>query len=96
MTPKIRFADIDGIILGVIPEIGCDLPYLVRVYTFINRDAAPNYDELSGCFNRSIRAGIMRVPMRGRYHLIQEWTQIVNSWIDKTRSVDLGIFDFSD
>ena len=92
----IQFTDIDGIILGSIPTLGCDLANLICVYTFINRDAAPNYTELSGCFDRAIRAGIMEIPTNGRYCLVQEWAQTIQRWIDEAEVSELGIFGFAE
>lgn len=50
----VRFTELDGWILWCMPDPGIDLASLIRGYMFINRDAAPSYEEMAGWARRSV------------------------------------------
>lgn len=76
----VRFTDLDGYILWCLQYRGCDLRGLIRSYTFLNRDAAPNYGELVGCLRRAVLAGAIPLPSDGHYGLTPEWLHRNRAW----------------
>jgi hypothetical protein len=55
-----RFTATDADILYSFPRSACKLAKIVWYFTFIQRAAPPTYEELVGCFNRGLNAGIIR------------------------------------
>ncbi|MEO2091491.1 MAG: hypothetical protein ABGY75_18700 [Gemmataceae bacterium] len=92
----IRLTELDAVILWCLPQPGCDLPYLVWMYTFCNRAAAPGYAELDGCLRRSIQIGALRYPETGHYQLTPEWYERVHQWDEQFKVPEDGMIEFSD
>lgn len=93
---SVQFETGDAWLLWSIPACGCDLEYLIRVYTFTARAAIPSYDSLARCLSRAIRAGIMPAPVGGRYQLTSEWFERVHRLDDAYQASEYGLIEFED
>jgi hypothetical protein len=92
----VRLTEFDGYLLWCLPDPGCDLPYLIRAYTFVNRDAAPSYPELAECMQRSVLAGVMPPPVGGHYRLSPEWRPRVRQWDGRSAVPEEGMIAFAE
>lgn len=76
----VQFNSQDAYILYTIPKPPVSFADVVRSYTFVNRDAAPTYDEFTGCLNKALKAGILREENGG--------IVVDNGWYDKIHASD--------
>ncbi|HEY1379832.1 MAG TPA: hypothetical protein VGF55_23720 [Gemmataceae bacterium] len=92
----IRFREDDPIILGCIPDQGCDLACILSIYTFVNRAAVPTYEEIGGCLSRAVRAGMMPPPAGGWYRLAPGWRARLHERDDRYSATEYGLFEVAE
>lgn len=93
---SVRFQYADAAILFCVPEAGCDLNFLVQRYTFFERIAVPDYQVVSGCLSRAVRAGAVPVPTAGQYSLTPEWYVYIHQRDGEITPSELAMIEFAD
>ena len=73
----IKLNEQDATILYCFPKGPSDLSYIVRSYTFINRDGPPTFEEITSVFSKSLRAGIV-TESDGKYTVNYDWYRRIN------------------
>jgi len=76
----VQFNVRDAELLYSFPKPWSDLTTVIRCFKFLNRTAAPTYEELTSCLMKAQRAGIIQ-EAEGKYI-------VENQWYDKIHAAD--------